>query len=95
MVYLEEPDHSGHYVGNSNDRFNTMVKKADETTRYFHKKLNESGLWDDINIIHVGDHGMAKVKLNRIIDLDKYVNPADYRCMNYTSMLCVFPLPGN
>lgn len=58
-----------------------------------HDKIEYHGLYD-LNIVHLSDHGMAPVKLDRIIDLTKYINSSDYKFVGTSPGLHIFPNPG-
>jgi len=40
--------------------------------------LKRHELLDKVNIMITADHGMAKTSCNKVIDLDKYVDPENY-----------------
>lgn len=93
ILYIEEPDYHGHIFGINSDEFNNILKKLDNITKYLHHKVEHSGL-TDLNIIHLSDHGMASVKLERIIDLNNYINSTDYKFVGSSPGLHIFPNPG-
>lgn len=93
IVYIEEPDYHGHIIGINSPEFNDILKKLDNITRYLHKKIEHYGL-TDLNVIHLSDHGMATVKLDRIIDLNKYVDSNDYKFVGTSPGLHIYPSPG-
>ncbi|CAK9820842.1 Ectonucleotide pyrophosphatase/phosphodiesterase family member 5 [Anthophora plagiata] len=93
ILYIEEPDYHGHVIGIKGPEFDNILRKLDNITRYLHEKIEYHGL-HDLNVIHLSDHGMATVKLDRIIDLTKYINSSDYTFVGTSPGLHIFPNPG-
>ncbi|KAF7407142.1 hypothetical protein HZH66_001679 [Vespula vulgaris] len=93
ILYIEEPDYHGHFIGINNNSFNKILEKLDQITKYLHIKLEQYGL-NDVNVIHLSDHGMATVTLDRIIDLNKYINSTDYTFVGTSPGLHIYPNPG-
>ncbi|XP_020280186.1 ectonucleotide pyrophosphatase/phosphodiesterase family member 5-like [Pseudomyrmex gracilis] len=93
MLYIEEPDCHGHAIGINSPEFNNILKKLDNITRYLHNKIDDYGL-TDLNVIHLSDHGMASVTMERIINLTNYVNTSDYKFVGTSPGLHIFPHPG-
>ncbi|XP_033178652.1 bis(5'-adenosyl)-triphosphatase enpp4 isoform X3 [Bombus impatiens] len=93
ILYIEEPDYHGHVIGIKGPQFDDILRKLDNITRYLHNKIEYHGL-HDLNVVHLSDHGMATVKLDRIIDLTKYINSSDYKFVGTSPGLHIFPNPG-
>lgn len=93
ILYIEEPDYHGHAVGINSPEFNEILKKLDNITRYMHDKIDHYGL-TDLNVIHLSDHGMASVTMERIINLANYINASDYTFVGTSPGLHIFPNPG-
>ncbi|XP_078036334.1 bis(5'-adenosyl)-triphosphatase enpp4 isoform X1 [Augochlora pura] len=93
ILYIEEPDFHGHIYGINGPVFDNILRKLDNITKYLHYKIEQHGL-HDLNVVHLSDHGMAAVKLDRIIDLTKYINSSDYKFVGTSPGLHIFPNPG-
>ncbi|XP_076297014.1 bis(5'-adenosyl)-triphosphatase enpp4 isoform X1 [Lasioglossum baleicum] len=93
VLYIEEPDYHGHIVGINSPVFDNILRKLDNLTKYLHHKIEQHDL-HDLNVVHLSDHGMATVKLDRIIDLTKYINSTDYKFVGNSPGLHIFPNPG-
>ncbi|KOC69989.1 Ectonucleotide pyrophosphatase/phosphodiesterase family member 4 [Habropoda laboriosa] len=93
ILYIEEPDYHGHVIGIKGAEFDDILRKLDNITRYLHEKIEYHGL-HDLNVIHLSDHGMTTVKIDRIIDLTKYINSSDYTFVGTSPGLHIFPNPG-
>ncbi|KAJ8676692.1 hypothetical protein QAD02_012479 [Eretmocerus hayati] len=93
MLYIEEPDYHGHGIGINSARFNAVLEKLDDITKYLHVKMKENCL-SDVNIIHLSDHGMSTVTLNRIINLTNYIDPMDYVSSGLSPVMSIYPKAG-
>lgn len=93
MLYIEEPDYHGHGIGINSIRFNSVLEKLDFFTKYLHRQLKENCL-GDVNVVHLSDHGMATVTLDRIVNLTKFIDPADYTSAGTSPVIDIFPHEG-
>ncbi|XP_032671220.1 bis(5'-adenosyl)-triphosphatase ENPP4-like [Odontomachus brunneus] len=93
ILYIEDPDYHGHAIGINSAEFNEVLQRLDNITRYLHNKIDHYGL-TDLNVIHLSDHGMASVTLERIIDLTNYINSSDYTFVGTSPGLHIFPHAG-
>ena len=94
MLYIEEPDFHGHGIGIHGTRFNEVLKKLDNVTKYLHKKLEDNQL-EDVNVIHLSDHGMINVTQKTIVNLTNYINSTDYTFVGLSPVINIYPNPGN
>jgi predicted AlkP superfamily pyrophosphatase or phosphodiesterase len=51
-----------------------QIKKCDEDLGYLIKLLKEENIYDDLNIILVGDHGMAQMITRGTLLIQSYTN---------------------
>ncbi|KAG6545032.1 hypothetical protein Mapa_013724 [Marchantia paleacea] len=58
-LYFESPDHEGHLTGPDSPEVAEAVGKIDSLIGRLIGGLEERGLFEDVTIILVGDHGMA------------------------------------
>ncbi|XP_011502713.1 PREDICTED: bis(5'-adenosyl)-triphosphatase enpp4-like [Ceratosolen solmsi marchali] len=93
MLYIEEPDFHGHGIGINNANFNKVLVKLDNITKYLHDTLKEKSL-NDVNVIHLSDHGMSTVTIDRIINLTNYINPSDYIYAGLSPVTNIYPKAG-
>lgn len=95
-LYFEDPDHQGHQVGPDDPEITKAVVRIDEMIGKLIKGLEERGVFEDVNIIMVGDHGMVGTcdkKLIYLDDLAPWVEiPSDW-VQNYTPLLAIRPPP--
>ncbi|PKI26437.1 hypothetical protein CRG98_048874, partial [Punica granatum] len=57
-LYFEDPDHQGHKVGPDDPQITEAVARIDQMMGKLIKGLEERRVFDDVNIIMIGDHGM-------------------------------------
>lgn len=62
FVYFEEPDQTAHNLGPFSEPTLNKVRALDRAVGHLMKRLEETGLANDSNIIFVSDHGMAEIK---------------------------------
>ncbi|XP_063403292.1 ectonucleotide pyrophosphatase/phosphodiesterase family member 5-like [Mytilus trossulus] len=94
LLYFEEPDHTGHQVGPDNPEINQKVIELDKTVGYLLNELDKKGILDDTDIIITSDHGMASTPQSKMINLDDYISPLDYRIFSSDPIGSVLPYPG-
>ena len=75
-VYFGEPDKTCHYQGWSD--LPEVIERVDKTVGLIVEGLKRHELLDKVNIIITADHGMSNTSCNKVIDLDKYVDPENY-----------------
>ena len=93
VLYIEEPDFHGHAYGVNAPIINEMLKKLDNITKYLHNKLKENGL-EDVNVVHVSDHGMVSVTLEKVVNITSYIGKTGYTAVSKTTIILITPDPG-
>ncbi|KAH7446374.1 hypothetical protein KP509_01G053000 [Ceratopteris richardii] len=58
-LYLEEPDHTGHYFGPDDPHIDAAITFVDQMLGKVLDGLDERGIFEDVSIIFVSDHGMV------------------------------------
>ena len=83
ILYFEEPDEVAHKYGP--DTNNSVTKEVqekifelDDILGYIKKKLIETNLIDEMNIILTSDHGQTDIGKNKMINLDNFVSRSLY-----------------
>lgn len=69
-LYFEDPDHQGHIVGPDDPQITEAVKNIDGLIGRLIKGLENHGVFEDVTIIMVGDHGMVGTCDQKLIFLD-------------------------
>ncbi|KAK1793299.1 hypothetical protein P4O66_011682 [Electrophorus voltai] len=92
-LYWEEPDHTGHKYGPENTtEMARALKEVDDHVGLLMEQLNQTGLWERINVIITSDHGMVQCSQDRLIQLNKCVNPSSYVLVDLTPVTAILPL---
>ncbi|KAJ8751082.1 hypothetical protein K2173_016263 [Erythroxylum novogranatense] len=96
-LYFEDPDHQGHKVGSDDPQITEAVSGIDRMIGRLISGLEKRGVFEDVNIIMVGDHGMVGTcdrKLIFIDDLASWIGvPAEW-VQSYSPVLAIQPPPG-
>ncbi|KAK6126800.1 hypothetical protein DH2020_039448 [Rehmannia glutinosa] len=96
-LYFEDPDHQGHKVGPDDPRITEAVAGVDKMLGRLISGLEERGVFEDVNIILVGDHGMVGTCDRKLIFLDDLANwieiPKEW-VQSYSPLLAIRPPSG-
>lgn len=96
-LYFEDPDHQGHKVGPDDPQITEAVARIDGLIGRLIDGLEKRGVFEDVTIIMVGDHGMVGTcdkKLIYLEDLAPWIEiPKDW-IHYYTPLLSIRPAPG-
>lgn len=87
-LYFDHVDHDGHVHGPDSDQVRAAVASSDAAVARLVAGLRERGIWEDINLIVLSDHGMAATPPEQIIRLDEHVPRKLFR------MITAGPLAG-
>lgn len=93
VLYIEEPDFHAHAYGVDAPVINELLKKLDNITKYLHDKLDENNL-KDVNVVHLSDHGMVSVTLDRVVNITSYIGSSGYRAVSKNSIVLITPDSG-
>lgn len=93
-LYFGSIDGAGHRHGPNSTEVSNAVKKVDEAVGYLIKKLKEEGIWPNINIMIVSDHGMAELSEDKVIILDDIINLNDVHVIDWTPISMIQPNGG-
>ncbi|KAI6679615.1 hypothetical protein NL676_033496 [Syzygium grande] len=96
-LYFEDPDHQGHQVGPDDPQITEAVARIDRMIGRLIEGLEKRGVFEDVNIIMVGDHGMVGTCDKKLIFLDDLASwieiPANW-VQSYTPLLAIRPPAG-
>ncbi|XLS86272.1 hypothetical protein HN51_036438 [Arachis hypogaea] len=96
-LYFEDPDHQGHKVGADDPQITEAVSRIDRMIGRLISGLEQRGIFDDVTIIMVGDHGMVTTcdkKLIFLDDLAPWINVPDNWVISHTPLLAIMPPSG-
>ncbi|XP_042492738.1 ectonucleotide pyrophosphatase/phosphodiesterase family member 3-like [Macadamia integrifolia] len=96
-LYFEDPDHQGHKVGADDPEITEAVAGIDRMIGRLIDGLEKRGVFEDVTIIMVGDHGMVGTcdkKLIYLHDLGPWIDiPKDW-VQSYSPLLSIRPPAG-
>ena len=70
------------------------IHRFDKTIGFWVEGLKRRGLLDKVNIMITADHGMANTSCNKIIDINKYVDPKDFEFWDSWFNMMLAPKAG-
>lgn len=95
-LYFEDPDKQGHKVGPDDPEITEAVSRIDQMIGRLIEGLDKRGVFEDVNIILVGDHGMVGTcdgKLIYLENLSPAVNISASWVQSSTPVLSIRPPP--
>uniref|UniRef100_A0A0E0BYL4 Uncharacterized protein n=1 Tax=Oryza meridionalis TaxID=40149 RepID=A0A0E0BYL4_9ORYZ len=93
-LYFEDPDHQGHQVGPDDPAITEAVVRIDEMIGRLIAGLEERGVFDDVNVILVGDHGMVGTCDKKLVFLDElapWIKLEEDWVLSMTPLLAIRP----
>jgi predicted AlkP superfamily pyrophosphatase or phosphodiesterase len=94
-LYFSDVDDAGHASGPDSDEVKNAVAKVDRDLGYLIAGLKTRGIFDQVNLIIVSDHGMATVDSNHAIILDEIIDVNQTEKILWTSeLVSIFPREG-
>ncbi|XP_072994192.1 uncharacterized protein [Typha latifolia] len=95
-LYFEDPDSQGHVVGPDDPRITDAVVRIDKMIGRLIDGLEERGIFEDVSIILLGDHGMVGTcdkKLIFLDDLSPWIQIPSSWVRSYSPLLSIQPPP--
>ncbi len=93
-LYFAAPDGAGHQHGPHSQDVGTTLRQVDRQIGRLIDGLHEGGVWPDINIIFVSDHGMTDLDEDRVIFLDDIIDLGDVHVIDWSPMAAIAPREG-
>lgn len=96
-LYFEDPDHQGHMVGPDDPQITEAVARIDTVIGRLIEGLEKRGVFEDVTIILVGDHGMVGTcdkKLLHLDDLAPWIEIPNTWVHSYSPLLSIRPQEG-
>ncbi|MET0255655.1 MAG: ectonucleotide pyrophosphatase/phosphodiesterase [Luteibacter sp.] len=93
-LYFDAVDHAGHEFGPDSPQVDAALREVDDALGYLVAELRRRGLYDDMNLIVLSDHGMADVPKGNIVFADEETDLGALDAVSYGVMATFNPLPG-
>lgn len=87
-------DSAGHKYGPNSPQVAATIGKLNNDIGYLIEKLDEAGIWPNVNIIIVSDHGMTELSPKKVIVLDEIIDLDDVEVISWTPIAGIRPNPG-
>lgn len=94
MIYIDEPDHTGHNDGPYGPDTLGQVRRVDGFVGRVVERLASASLLHRTNLILVSDHGLSEVSHKRAIVLDSFLNSSWYDAYGGNPVFTIRPRPG-
>ncbi|KAH9504402.1 Ectonucleotide pyrophosphatase/phosphodiesterase member 5 [Bulinus truncatus] len=94
LLYFDQPDFNGHQFGPDSKEVTDIIEELDDVVGYLLKRLNETNLLQNMNIIMTSDHGFTNTPYDKVISLDKYVSETSYNMSSVTPVALIWPEKG-
>lgn len=92
-MYFEDVDTQGHQHGPDSAEVNKAIATVDSSIKELLDGL--AALGQPVNLVIVADHGMAATSSKRVIALDAFANPTDYRIIETGPFASLVAMPGH
>ncbi len=94
-LYFDRVDHAGHEFGPGSRQVNQAMHRIDAAIGELVAGLKQRGLYRDMNIIVVSDHGMAPSSARQTIDLDRLIDIKHADVVSLGELATLDPRPGH
>lgn len=94
LLYFDGADGAGHGYGPESIQVQERVELMDFYLGCLIQKLQETGLYDNMNLVVVSDHGMAPVLTENVIEVDTIIDRTLYTVYGDTPVWNIQPNPG-
>ena len=94
-LYIDAPDWKGHSGGALSQAYKDSIEEVDrDAVGYLLDQLEKESFTDKVNVIFVSDHNMVNISSDRVIFLDKYIDPSAYRLIESGPVGHIWPNEG-
>lgn len=93
MWYFDEPDAVEHRYSPTSDETREVMEDIDNTLAYFMREVRKSPVYDKINFIFTGDHGMTELNPEKYYNLYSIIPGAAERVFN-ANPVTIEPVEG-
>ncbi|KAK3089994.1 hypothetical protein FSP39_008300 [Pinctada imbricata] len=77
LLYVNEPDHTGHGYGPDKEKVDEMLVKVDKLISRLMNGLYQKQIHNCVNMMIMADHGMEDTSCDRKVLLNNYINIKD------------------
>lgn len=93
-LYFNSVDDAGHEMSPESPEIAQAIQAADSAVGYLIAALQERRLFQNVNLVVVSDHGMAKTSTDSVIVIDDYIDLDDAQIVDWDPVAAINPKPG-
>ncbi len=93
-LYFASPDFAGHESGTESDDLDSALEGIDNQIGRLVNRLDDEGLWPDVNLLIVSDHGMTNTDEDKVVFLDDKIDLRDVDVIEWTPVSMIAPEEG-
>ncbi|MDX2030594.1 MAG: ectonucleotide pyrophosphatase/phosphodiesterase [Blastocatellia bacterium] len=94
-MYFSDVDHAGHDAGPDSEAVREAILTVDRSLARLVEGVTARGIFGQVNLILVSDHGMARVDPRQVVVLDDHFDAALAETIVWSgTMVHIFPKPG-
>ena len=93
-LYFASPDGAGHSHGTESNQVANAVRQMDRHLGRIIEGLEEAGVWPDIHLLIVSDHGMVDTDEEKVIVLDDLINLSHVQMVEFNPVAMMNPRSG-
>ena len=93
-LYFEHVDAAGHRYGLESAELDAAIEESDRLIGYLKRELRQAGLWNNLNLIIVSDHGMIQQSADKITLLDEIIHLGDLEHVIWDPVTLIQPEKG-
>ena len=94
-LYFSNTDNAGHYFGPDSEGMDETITSIDSSIGFLLSELETIGMRDSVNIILVSDHGMTGVSMDKVINIEEFLNGYNCSYSNYGPVMMIQPDKAN
>lgn len=94
-LYFSRVDSYGHRYGTASDSALSALTMVDGVLGYMIERLQEEGIWPNVDVLITSDHGMTDLSDDRVVILDEIIDLDDVNVINWSPVVMIQPLEGN
>ena len=94
-AYFSDTDDAGHSFGPAAPQVDAAIARVDSAVGAIVDGIARLGLAEVVNVVVVGDHGMAPVAAERVIVLDDYLDLSTVEILDQNPVAMIVPRDGD
>ena len=94
-AYFSDTDDAGHSFGPAAPQVDSAIARVDSAVGAIVDGIARLGLTEVVNVVIVGDHGMAPVAAERVIVLDDYLDLSTVEILDQNPVAMIVPRDGD